>query len=722
MKIWPFAQSFLTSVAVIAGLAAAPGCLAEEEEESDADESELNAPGGAYGPALFRNDFYTYLKRDGRMSDEDVRQLVLMPTEAAIQPPVKQDGAKPLLPYDGAFSRLKPSDFYKQGLITPLVEKHGEGDAPLETVLGKNRVHIVVVPGIFGEFIPVSPFEEVFRYGGAASVRWEQKLAEAEADPAKKDLTVDRQFSPSALKDVQRSLKDLVRVGSIDDAEGKPLVTITYLKPALGSLETFGTLDENADYYLSRLDKYFRVSGRPEHLYVMGYSRGTATALNLVTRAYDANAQWLPSLKGVVALAGVVYGSQLADAALGPGPDKEALDLTEDFVKNQLTSCDGPDSSLWLRSKNYWAWASFLKNLTAILAKKVVRNPELTREGIATENADLGRITKFVQRAISSGSQVFSDGDPDPEAEAIFRLDAPIAEHCNNVERFKKTATQVIKGVKTLSTDSRLEWFRTHTLPTNIRYFAINGTMGDATPEGKRPLPLVLNRTAYDTQSLDFRNLRMNFYDLFAAGGGQLQDSQVPVQRAMFWPELNSALNAKQKPIESYFLGTLGIHHWGLSFPRAFSTKDGLTANPFPRTILLKAIATFLAQIELGHAPLAPPPPPQAGGTQPPPATGADGGTSADGGVPPVMPPPATEPSNQPIPRDDVKDDGDDGNDDESTGGSDDGDDTPLPKKKKKKSDAGGCAAAPGGRSGAGTVLLGLVAATSLLRRRRSRR
>jgi len=98
--------------------------------------------------------------------------------------------------------------------------------------------------------------------------------------------------------------------------------------------------------------------------------------------------------------------------------------------------------------------------------------------------------------------------------------------------------------------------------------------------------------------SLDFSSLRGNYYDLFAASTHQLQDSQVPVQRARFWPELHSTLNPAQKPLKTYFMGTVGAHHWGLSFPRAFSTKDGLEANPYPRTLLLKSIGTFVAQVE----------------------------------------------------------------------------------------------------------------------------
>ena len=79
--------SWLLALAAVATLAAAPGCAAEPTDDgAAADEAEISAPGTSrrYGPALFRNDFYTYLKRDGHFSDEQVKQLVLMPTEDSL--------------------------------------------------------------------------------------------------------------------------------------------------------------------------------------------------------------------------------------------------------------------------------------------------------------------------------------------------------------------------------------------------------------------------------------------------------------------------------------------------------------------------------------------------------------------------------------------------------------------------------------------------------------
>jgi hypothetical protein len=455
------------------------------------------------------------------------------------------------------------------------------------------------VPGIFGEFIPVSPFEEILRRGGAASVAWDRKMRSLEGDPKNSELTTDKQYNTLALRDVKRSMRDVVRVGSIDDTDGTPLVTVTYLKPEMGSLETFGTLDENVNYYLPRLEKYFEINGVPEHLYLMGYSRGIATALNLVTRAQEARATWMPNVKGVISLAGVVYGTQLADAAFAPGAQKDLLDATVDFVENKLESCEGSSSGAWLLTKNLGHWTAFLARSAVIAARLGNRHQDLVREGIDTSAVDAGRIVSFTRRAVfGRPDKVFSDTEDTSAITGVLNMSAPNAEYCQNIERFKVTVKQIVKGVKSLTTDGRMEWWRTHVLPSSIRYFAINGTMGDATPVGKSVAPLAVNTTAYDTNSLDFRSLRGNYYDLLAASGNQIQDSQVPFQRARFWPEIHSALNPAQPPLQTYFMGTVGVHHWGLSFPRAFPMRGGIEANPYPRTLLLQSIATFVAQVE----------------------------------------------------------------------------------------------------------------------------
>jgi hypothetical protein len=591
----------LLGSALVASIGSAPGCASEtSSDDGNTDEAEVSAPGGRYGPALFRNDFSTFLMKDGHYGTDDVRQLVYMPTTEALQPNVKVDPAHPLAAHDAAYAKMKPMDFYQQGLVTRLATKIGpttaDGSNALENELVRNPISILIVPGIFGEFIPVSPFEEVFRVGGVASVDWDRKLKALEADPNSADLVKDKQYSTAAVGVIDRPMRELMRVGSIDDAAGRPLVTITYIKPALGSLETFGTLDENADFYLPRLEKYFKIMGVPKHLYVMGYSRGTATALNLVTRAQDAHASWFPELKGVITLAGVVYGSQLADAAFAPGAQHALIENLQDFVENKLQSCPDGDTSasIVLRAENYGHWAMFLAREAMIVPHLGNENAALSREGIETANADVAKLYNFVRRIMFGDPKQWLAGN----ADGLINLSAPIAEHCQNVQRGKTAIRQLLKGVTTLTTDARVAWFKGHTLPTTLRYFSITGTMGDVTAQGDQPSPLVLDEVANDIRSLDFRSLRQNYYDLFNATGNQLQDSQVPVQRALIWNDVNHAINPAQPQLKTYNMGTVGIHHWGLSFPRAFSTNDGRDANPFPRTIFLKSIGTFIAQVE----------------------------------------------------------------------------------------------------------------------------
>jgi hypothetical protein len=166
-----------------------------------------------------------------------------------------------------------------------------------------------------------------------------------------------------------------------------------------------------------------------------------------------------------------------------------------------------------------------------------------------------------------------------------------------------------------------MAWWKSHVVPSDVRYFALTGTMGDAS-SGANVWDLTTNTQAFDKGSIDFKSLRGNYYDFLAASKGiQLQDSQVSVERGRFWPELHNAssgggtvFNAAQSPIQTYFMGTMGTHHWGMAFPRAFSTPSdgrdcpaaGVTTdplvscgNPFPRTVLLKTIATFVAQVAL---------------------------------------------------------------------------------------------------------------------------
>ena len=593
------------------------------DDDADSGGNAISAGDDGLGPTLFRNDFFTYVKQakkaDGSAySDDDIKKLVYLPTDGVMKPKISSSlkGADRLAALDKAFNAIKPSDLFAAGDAAPFTEQ-----ANLEQVLAENPVHIIVVPGIFGEFIPRTPFEELFTADSIAKRDWAVKGA-AVTDQRFNVKTLEQEDLPLHSDDPKN---ELIRVGSIDgkDASGAPkaLVTVAYLRAGLGSLEDFGTLAEDNEVYLHRLDAYFKAIGEvPKNLYLMGYSRGTATGLDLLVRARRENKPWAKAIKGFLAHAGVIYGSQLADVQFDPGPASEPLAVLKKFVgekdvEGELDSCEGAtpqeraaaSAPIELRTANTLTkYPAFIAQFLAAEARGLdLSDPqhkkELVAEGINTTLPNAARINAFAARVL--GIPLPLEGIEPSELEGVVDLQAGPEAYCRNVESFKATARAILAGAQTLTTAARTAWWKDpqNALPADVRYFAITGTMGDVESNGK-PWPLTTNPIAYDPRSVDFRSLRGNYYDLVAAShGNTLQDSQVPVQRGRFWPELHTgstAFGAASPTIETYFMGTLGIHHWGLGFPRAFTSHDGLEANPFPRTLLVKTIATFVNQVD----------------------------------------------------------------------------------------------------------------------------
>ena len=177
------------------------------------------------------------------------------------------------------------------------------------------------------------------------------------------------------------------------------------------------------------------------------------------------------------------------------------------------------------------------------------------------------------------------------------------SDHFRNVARFKHTIDKVLHGVQVLTTKARLDWWRKNTIPADLTLYAIGGTMADMALAERAGKPLfdplgvcLLARDPISTfvGSIDYKSLRGNYYQLSLAGGMELNDSQVPLDRVRFWPALSKQLNPRNARLKTYFLGVLGQDHWGMSFPVA-ADQSNKQVNPFPRATLLKAIGAFIA-------------------------------------------------------------------------------------------------------------------------------
>ena len=531
------------------------------------------------GALRFRDIFATYLRADGRSQDE-IQKLVYLPTDTVLDESVPM-GASPeetLANLDRRMAGQRPSTQYAHGVNTP-VEPIADVDAAFAA---SGPVTIVMIPGIFGEFIDNMPFQEVFNNDQSFATReWAEKSAAATGDDAN-----DTMFSLDALDDVEHPMGELMKVASIDGADGKPLVRLVFPKPSTGSLETFGTLDKNSEVYVRRLSKYFHVmGGAPEKFYLLGYSRGTPVALDLAVRARAAaEAQdWSGHLAGVLTLGGVLYGSPLADVARDESQVSGRLIARLRRLGDEIEDCSA-DNAFVRTAKvtaNTGRWLAAGTELGWIY-RQTPSHQEIKWEGIDSSLPESGRFGEMLKHII------FRDA---------LRLDHPASDYCGNVTRFKVLLHEVLAGVNTLLTGDRLQWWRTHTIPADMKLFAITGTMGDVSRSQNAVWPLTTNTTAYNPGSIDFKSLRQNYYDLYAAGGTELNDSQVPVSRGRFWVDLMRQQNPAQAAPQTYYLGLVGTHHWGFAFPEATATRN-VGVNPFPRATLLKSLARFIAEAQ----------------------------------------------------------------------------------------------------------------------------
>lgn len=208
----------------------------------------------------------------------------------------------------------------------PSLEDHGQFFTEMkENLKGKDTL-VVVIPGIFGEFINQVAFGEVFGQGltKVEKTLLNQQLEQSQfqkkfenflkaqknqaSNEIKKNLYDERllirNLKASQISDMKNgknteelrkeqygsvSIDQWIKVSSYDDKDGNPLFKMAILGLEPMSLESIGSQERLAMIYLRRLNKFMNVykainNGQyPEQIVFLGYSRGTPVAYEMLT-------------------------------------------------------------------------------------------------------------------------------------------------------------------------------------------------------------------------------------------------------------------------------------------------------------------------------------------------------------------------------------------------------------------------------------------------------
>lgn len=427
--------------------------------------------------------------------------------------------------------------------------------------LAKQRqITFVIVPGVLGEFIETRAFEELFARNSAFKMQWEKLADSAGAS--------DSRFNLEESSEKSEKLSNLINAASLDDGSGQPLFKIIILRTLLGSLESVGSNVEKAKIFNRRLQKYVNLT-HDRNLVMLGYSRGTPLALEMVVQAERERLGYLAQVKAVVSYAGVVMGSSLADVTDDPASESGKMLIAAKTLLNELQT----SQSILDRP------VKFAGNSAAVAKFLFVLNAN----------------SKFDPDAFLNNAR---SGDFKTVAALIAKMAAELGvtslyDFNGHVARVKLFIGEILKAVDGLKTKSMQAWWQTNTLPKGIQYLSLAAAMADPLKNGLEK-GIFYSFNGY-IDSLDDRSLLENKRAYEKLTGVSLNDSQVAVHQSLFLPNIISKLNPANSGLSMKPLAVLETHHWGVSLQVVNKMKDG-RLNPFPREKALLALAAYLNQ------------------------------------------------------------------------------------------------------------------------------
>ena len=516
---------------------------------------------------FMRNISFSFLRNDFTL--EEITQMILSPPDTLVNSAYQITDERAFAAKEIELSKISNLDLFKlsQKKLFSYI------DDPERFLRERNQaITIILIPGIFGEFIDNRPFEEVLSNKESNfHQEWMQKLS-----AQSKSQQLGKVYNFKEMGVVERPLSELISVGSIDNQQGETLVKLIYLRPLFGSLETLGDISNKRSIYQRRLSKVFSILGLPEELYLMGYSQGANVALDFISDLAKKSElyPWAENIRGMVSLGGVLFGSELSNMAR----DSQELSYKLIVRLSQLASDLEDNPFNWLKipgvvSRNSLKWKDMLLFLKEI-GSSLPQNESLPQ----SPNFELAGLYQLLVKIISQN----------------FELQYT-SSYFKNISRFKHFINEARTAIFGMTTEKRMDWWKNNELPTWIRYYAISGSMPD--PNEENLISPLVSHPSYGVQTADFRVLVPSYLDIFRRTKMKLNDSQVAIHQTLFWPKFHQRLNPEQQEYSAHYLGVLGTHHWGFAFPIAFESNEHQD-NPYPRSIILKSIASSIAYTE----------------------------------------------------------------------------------------------------------------------------
>lgn len=524
-------------------------------------DTETVAPGDS-PQDVFRAAFAQELS--SRMDGEQIRRTLPYLPPQLTEGTIAIDPSDPMRRIRERFAGVRMDDLYRESLRRPIGTPKAAAAEPLT---------VVFFPCILCEFTASRPLGDVLRRPGSFGQTWQPRIARMKTTS----------FDLHALRRVEHGLGEVVRVASIDDAKGRQLVRLIAMEPRPGSLETIGRIEDNIHDMLPRVDavmRALRAGGEPSSRIVfMGFSRGAPLALEALTQARAKAYPWAADIKGLVSISGVLYGAVLADVTLPHVQTPLAQTYLAIRRLGEELQVGTSPSVVW---NNTQAWSRAIRRMTAQTARGLRELPSgLVREipGRPPSFPNPIDFLKYLEEKYGS----------------LLDLHRPVGRYAENTERLKVLIERLIASSDELTTASRLQWWRTHRVPTDVHYYSLRALQADPWRDGERP-PLSLAFPFYGPHSTDALLMRDFFYEGFRTGGAQLADGAVTLEQSRFWPELTASLNPGQGVIAASDLGIVATHHVAVAVQGALDTNP-IHPNQFPRAALVRAIAASVEQL-----------------------------------------------------------------------------------------------------------------------------